>query len=393
MTLQMATKRQIIERQIKPYRRANRRKKSEIISALTISTGLSREHIVRVLRGKYRYQGTNIKDGRGRKPIYGMEHKRTLVFIWELLSWPSSRRLAAAMKDVLINLEKTQRLCLDDDLKTKMLAMSHGTMDRLLRHDRRIQRGFGRSTTKPGSLLKSQIPMRRGTDWDNNKPGFMEIDLVAHCGEANAGTYICTLDGTDVASGWTECRAVLNKARTHTLEAMKDIRVHLPIPLLGIDSDNGSEFINDHFLHYCKTEKLVFTRSRPNHSNDSCYVEQKNWSVVRRYLGYARLEGQNIVDAMNDFYYLLSLYNNFFLPSQKLIQRQRNGDKVQKKHDRALTPYRRLLKDPNVDSIDKQRLTDTYQTLDIIQIHESMQTCLERIADLTLRYQTWQSNQ
>lgn len=137
----------------------------------------------------------------------------------------------------------------------------------------------------------------------------------------------------------------------------------------------------------------MFTRSRLNHSNDSCYVEQKNWSVVRRYLGYARLEGQNIVDAMNDFYYLLSLYNNFFLPSQKLIQRQRNGDKVQKKHDRALTPYRRLLKDPNVDSIDKQRLTDTYQTLDIIQIHESMQTCLERIADLTLRYQTWQSNQ
>ncbi len=180
--------------------------------------------------------------------------------------------------------------------------MSHGTMDRLLKHNRKSLNPFGLSTTKPGSLLKNQIPIRRGTDWDDSRPGFVEIDLVAHCGSPVRGEYVNTLDCTDISSGRTECYAIKNKARVHTLNAMKEIKKRLFFPLLGIDSDNGSEFINEHFFYYCKDNNLCFTRSRANHSNDSCYVEQKNWSVVRQNIGYDRYEGGETVDLLNQFF-------------------------------------------------------------------------------------------
>ena len=160
---------------------------------------------------------------------------------------------------------------------------------------------------------------------------------------------------------------------------MKVIQVKLPFPLLGIDSDNGAEFINHHFYYYCQEQKLVFTRSRANHSNDSCYVEQKNWSVVRRFTGYERFEGQEAVDLLNAFYERLSKFNNFFLPSQKLLKRERYGDKVRKKHDHATTPYRRLLSDPRVDAIDKQRLMTEFASLDIMQLRHEMDELQEGI--------------
>ena len=302
MKLSMATKRQIVEKQKSAYRRGDKKQKSHILDILEQTTELSRGHLSRLLRDPQRYNKKAIRKGRGRKPIYGMAHKELLAYLWILLGCPSSRRLKAALPDSLCNLEMHQHRTLLPPFRDQMLRMSHGTMDRLLFHDRKKQRPFGIATTKPGSLLKNQIPVRRGTDWDDAVVGFMEIDLVAHCGASAKGEFILTLDGTDIASGWTECRAVINKARTHTLNAMKEIQQHLPFPLRGIDSDNGSEFINYHFFYYCKEHDLCFTRSRPNHSNDSCYVEQKNWSVIRKAIGYGRFEGQVAVDLFNQFY-------------------------------------------------------------------------------------------
>ena len=384
--LTMATKRQIITKQKAKYLRSGKKDKSIILSALTETTGLTREHLIRVLSRKYEYEEKKIKSGRGRKPIYGMPHKQLLVEVWELLDYPSSRRLESSMKAVLDNLEEHGHKVLDPTFKKEMLMLSHGTMDRLLRNDRKSIKPFGLSTTKPGSLLKNQIPIRRGTDWDDQRPGFFEIDLVAHCGSSTRGEYVNTLDCTDIASGWTECAAIRNKARIHTLEATKRIRSRLPFPLLGIDSDNGSEFINEHFLYYCKDNNLCFTRSRPNHSNDSCYVEQKNWSVVRHSVGYCRYEGQEVVDLLNQFYELLRLYNNFFLPSQKLIYKERQGGKVSKKHDCAATPYRRLMLDPNVDELDKKVLESTFHSIDLLQIRKNMNKLLAKIKSLSLGY-------
>lgn len=384
--LSMATKRQIIGRQKAKYLRSGKKEKSGILKALTETTGLTRGHLIRVLSKRYAYEDKKIKSGRGRKPVYGMPHKQLLAEVWKLLDYPCSRRIEASMKAVLDNLEQRGHKTFDPKFKKEMLTLSHGTMDRLLRYDRKTITPFGLSTTKPGSLLKSQINIRRGTDWNDNSPGFLEIDLVAHCGSSTHGEYANTLNCTDIASCWTECVAIRNKARSHTLEGIKRVKCRLPFPLQGIDSDNGSEFINDHFFYFCKDNDLCFTRSRPNHSNDSCYVEQKNWSVVRHSVGYDRYEGQEVVDLLNQFYELLSLYNNFFMPSQKLISKERQGGKVSKKHDFAATPYRRLMLDPNVDELDKKALESTFLSLDLLQIREDMDKLLAKIKSLSLGY-------
>ena len=384
--LSMATKRQIINKHKRRYQRSQKKEKTTILNYLQETTGLSRDHLSLVLSGKYEYETSYSGKGRGRKAKYGMEHKDILVLAWDLLDFVSSRRLKAALPAVLDNLDTHEHLSIDARLKREVLAMSHGTMDRLLKFDRQKLKPFGLSTTKPGSLLKNQIPIRRGTDWDDAVPGFFEIDLVAHCGDNTRGQYANTLNCTDVASGWTECYAVINKARVHTLNAMKAIEKRLFFPLLGIDSDNGSEFINDHFLYYCRDNDLVFTRSRSNHSNDSCYVEQKNWSVVRKTVGYSRFEGQTVVDLLNEFYVLLSQTNNFFVPSQKLIFKERDGSKIRKQHDQPLTPYHRLMLDPNVDELDKQALQLTFKSLDLMTIRKDMDKLLAKIKALRIPY-------
>jgi len=382
----MATKRQIIDKQKAKYRKSGKKDKGKILTALAETTGLTHGHLIRILSMRYEYRDKKVKSGRGRKPVYGITHKRLLAEIWELLNYPSSRRLEAAVPAVLHNLERMGHKTFSEEFKKEMLTLSHGTMDRLLSQDRKMIKPFGLSTTKPGSLLKSQIPVRRGTDWDDNRPGFLEIDLVAHCGSTTSGEYINTLNCTDISSGWTESYAIKNKARIHTLNAMREIMKRLSFPLLGIDSDNGSEFINDHFLYYCKENDLCFTRSRPNHSNDSCYVEQKNWSVVRQSVGYDRYEGQDTVDLLNQFYGLLRLYNNFFMPSQKLIFKERQGGSVKKKHDNAVTPYHRLMLDSNVDELDKRTLESIFLSLDLLQIRKDMDKLLAKIKSLSLGY-------
>lgn len=384
--LTMATKQEIITRQMKAYARATRKGKSVILDSLELTTKLSRDHITRILNGNYSYQSKPIVAGRGRKPIYTMEHKKLLLYVWELLNYPCSKRLKAALPDVLENLIRFGHIDPESNLLATIQTISPSTIDRLLSHDRKRLNPFGHATTKPGSMLKKQIPVRRGNDWDDAIVGFVEIDLVAHCGSTTRGEYVNTLDVTDVCSGWTECRAVLNKARVHTIRAMESIEQTLPFPLLGIDSDNGSEFINDHFYHWTKERDLVFTRSRPNRKNDACYVEQKNWSIVRHAVGYTRFEGQETVDLLNQFYQLLRLINNFFTPSQKLLERKRIGAQVLKKHDAALTPYRRLLLNPELDAATKQRLTQEFASIDLLDVRTSMDELLAKIQQLGLGY-------
>ncbi len=261
----------------------------------------------------------------------------------------------------------------------QVLEMSPSTADRLLKGIRSRTELRGRSTTKPGSLRKRDIPIRVGNQWDENMPGYMEMDLVAHCGETTAGEYINTLDMTDVYSGWTETRAVVNKAQRHVFEAIKLIRGQLPFPLLGLDSDNGGEFINQELYRYCLREKLVFTRSRPYHKNDNCYVEQKNYTMVRKQVGYARYEGEETVKLLNHFYMLLRLYSNFFLPSVKLIAKERIGSKIVKKYDPPMTPYARLAGSPHLTQEGKAALHAQFATLNPAALKREMAQLLTQI--------------
>ena len=217
--------------------------------------------------------------------------------------------------------------------------------------------------TKPGTLLRHQIPIRTFADWDEKKPGFVEVDLVGHDGGILKGDFLYTLDVTDINTGWTETRAVKNKAQIWVFGAMKYIRGRLPFELLGIDSDNGSEFINAELMRYCEEEGITFTRSRPYKKNDNCFVEQKNYSVVRRAVGYLRYDTEEELKIMNRLYEVLRLYTNFFQPSMKLLEKTRTGSKVTKRYDKPRTPYGRM-KDSDAISEDvKERLEMEYERL------------------------------
>jgi hypothetical protein len=265
-----------------------------------------------------------------------------------------------------------------------MKTVSAATADRLLAKAKKGLTLKGKSTTKPGTLLKKDIPIRMGNEWDDAVPGFVEIDLVAHCGESTAGDYVNTLDVTDICTGWTETAAVLNKAQIHVFNALKAIETAQPFEFKGIDSDNGSEFINHQLHRWCKERGIVFTRSRPYKKNDNCHVEQKNWHVVRRNIGYARYEGQSAADAMNEYYALLRLYSNFFLPQTKLIGKIRVGGKVRKQYDKPKTPFRRLVESDKISIETKAELQEIFAALNPAELQREMAAALERLLALGL---------
>lgn len=380
--LTMKTRKEIAERYRERYRKAKTKKaRSAILDEVCEMTGWHRKHATRVLNGSAPAEKPPPRK-RGPKPRYGPEHKKWLARVWAILDFPCSKRLKAGMRDVLDALERHGHADgLSGALRRDLLSMSASTMDRMLKPDRDSMSLKGRSTTKPGGLLKSQIPIRRGSEWDDASLGFMEIDTVAHCGATARGEFCYSLDATDVTSGWTELRAVRNKAEVHMVEAMREIRARLPFELRGIDSDNGSEFINGHFLRYCAEEDLVFTRGRPYTKNDGCFVEEKNWSVVRRTVGYSRWEGQEACDLLNEIYERQRLLTNYFTPSAKLVSRTRDGSRVVRFHDKPLTPYRRVLGMKGVGKAARERMRAEYLAADPfklrMEIHELQQRLLK----------------
>jgi hypothetical protein len=262
------------------------------------------------------------------------------------------------------------------------LKISAATIDRLLTDTRKKFRIKGRSTTRPGSLLKKSIPIRTFADWDEKVPGFFEVDLVSHDGGAARGDYNQSLNFTDIATGWEEMVAVKNKAQVWVFAGIKEIEERLPFSILGIDSDNGSEFINAHLIRYCEKEHITFTRSRPYRKNDSCFVEQKNWSVIRRAVGYARYDNDKELNILNKLYSYLRLYVNFFQPVRKLIKKERIGSKVIKRYDEAKTPYQRVLESPNIKDEIKVKLRKEYDMLNPAELERKITKLQNRLLKL-----------
>jgi transposase InsO family protein len=255
-------------------------------------------------------------------------------------------------------------------------------VERLLRQERRKQRLKGRSTTKKGTLLKNQIPVRVFWAWDEKKAGFCEIDTVSHDGGGEINPhYAWTLTVTDVALGWTEVRALKNKARKWTLEAAEDIAASFPLPIRGLDSDGGGEFINWHFKDWCERRGITFTRGRSHHSTANSFVEPKNGDVVRKTVGYARFEGEEIYAALVSVYRCLCPLLNYFYPSKKLIAKERlpNG-RIQKVYEKQLkTPFQRLWEDPQIAKVYKERAIQTKATLDIVALQDNLERACKEI--------------
>jgi len=380
--ISMKSRQEVIQRYCARYKKSSKKEKGRILDYVCSATGLSRDRAKKLLCGRIKKAEAPKLKKRGRKIKYGDSFRAALEKIWALMDFACGRRIAAGMKDMLDALLRFGEIDFDQNTLEKLLEISHATIDRLLKHEKNRMKFKGISTTKPGTLLKRDIPIRLGTQWDDAVPGYVEIDLVAHCGVTTAGEYINTLDVTDICTGWTETAAVLNKAQKHVFEALMVVKERQPFPLLGIDSDNGSEFINAHLLRYCKQENICFTRSRPDKKNDGCHVEQKNWSVVRRNIGYDRYEGAEALRIMNEYYDLLRLYTNFFLPSAKLLNKSRDGSKIRKHYEPPQTPYKRLMTSQHIEQDAKTRLKETLQTLNPAELKRGMLKLLDQLQRL-----------
>jgi len=371
------------------YQRSRKKEKSLILSELVALTEYSRVYARRVLRqhgqrvkaGKQTLEGDIRKRAvRCRSPYYDEKVKVALSKIWRVMDYICGKRLQPGLAELVAVLERHNELQCDAATKAKLLRISAATIDRLLRSERRKYELRGQARTKPGTLLKHQIPIRTFAEWDEQQPGFGEIDLVGHDGGLAAGDYCQTLDFTDVATTWTETVAVRNKAQGRVFEALQKVRKQLPFPLLGLDSDNGSEFINDQLVRYCRQEQITFTRSRPYRKNDNCFVEQKNYSIVRRAVGYARFDTAEQCVLLNELYSYLRLYTNFFQPTMKLKAKERVGSKVKKCYDQALTPSQRVLQSMQVSKAKKQLLQTKYETLNPAALKRKIERLQKRLA-------------
>ncbi len=325
------------------YCAGGRKEKGRLLDELVELTGYHRKHALRVLRHGRKGGGQGRRRG-GRGVVYGPAVLAALEVAQDAMGWICGKRLAPFLPELVPALEREGALCLDPAVREVLLTISASTIDRRLRAARARAKPRGLGTTRPGSLLKKQVPIRTFTPWDEQRPGFMEIDLVGHCGTSTAGEYVNTLVMTDVATGWTECVAVAGKSQNAVFAALKKVRDRMPFPLLGLDSDNGSEFLNDQLVRYCQDEKLTFTRCRPYQKNDQAHVEQKNWSVVRQLIGYDRYEGTAALAQMERIYEeVVRVYVNGYQPVMKLTGKERVGPKVRKRYDEPKTPYRRAL--------------------------------------------------
>lgn len=402
MGLTMNEKRSVAAQMAAGYQRARKKDKGVILGQFVELTGYVRRYGARLLREhgkKSRVGPTTIigdvtkKPVRNRQPVYDSQVVEALRKIWMIMDCICGKRLKAALDELIPVLKRNMEIQLDPATEEKLRKISASTIDRLLAPDRKKQALKGRSGTKPGSLLKHQIKIRTFSEWNEQKPGFVEIDLVGHDGGDASGEFCQSLDVTDVCTTWTETRAVQNKAQVWVFRALTDIRKSLPFQLLGIDSDNGSEFINNELYRYCIQEKITFTRARPTRKNDSCFVEEKNYSVVRRNVGYRRYDTAQEQEVLNELYGYLRLYTNYFLPTMKLVSKERIGSQVKKVYDKPITPYKRVLDSPDVNKSDKSRIRKIYATLNPAELKRNITRLQEKLVKIGVMKEQQKSNE
>lgn len=357
--------------------------KTKILDELCSTLGYHRKWAIAKLGSR------RPKRRKQRKPgpsgLYGRnEVKEVLALIWMQANMPCSKRLKSILSLWMASYERSYGM-LEPWVKSALGKISPATIDRVMSLTRRKYRGKGRSTTKPGLLLRHQVPIKVG-QWDEKRPGFLEADTVAHCGTSTGGIYANTLDTVDIGTGWTEQEAVLGKGMREVAEAFRQIEKRLPFDVLGIDCDNGTEFLNEEVIRFCYEErrrKIEFTRSRAYRKNDNAHVEQKNWTHVRQWLGYRRFENPEIVRLLNDLYRTeWRLFHNYFMPSVKLLEKQRVGSKIVKLYDSPKTPYQRVLDSPHIDSVVKERLRNELEGLNPFELRKAMNEKIRKIHSL-----------
>ena len=364
------------------YRSAGRKGKHVILSEFCANTGYHRKYAIRLLNGP-RPEKRRARRERRRGLSYSRETLALLTAVWEAAGYPWSVRLKALLPMWMPWIRKRYRV--RPEIEKQLLQISARQMDRRLKAQKRQRRRRIYGRTKPGYLLKHHIPVKTDS-WDVKIPGFTEVDLVSHSGNSGAGEFAHSLNVTDIHTAWTESRALLGRSQGAVQRALNEIEGVLPFPLLGVDSDNGSEFINWHLQSWCQRKQIQLTRGRPYKKDDNAHVEQKNWTHVRKLLGWERYDTHQGVEAINDLYcHELRLWLNLFLPSVKLVKKVRVGSKVRRVYDAPRTPFQRVQVSLQADREKVARLQELKKSLDPFQLGKVIERKLQRIYPLANR--------
>lgn len=383
--MSLGARRELAEATRARYVAAGRSAKGRILDEFVAATGYHRKYAITVLR---RRPAKRQPRRRASARKYGGNLVAALEKVWRIASCACAKRLVPLLPDLVEALERHGELALDGHTRQLLLEVSPATADRLLAQAREREPQHGRATTKPGTLLKASIPVRTFAQWDDCRPGFFEVDLVAHCGESTRGEYLHSLDMVDIATRWVELVALPNRGQAAVTAAIRQAQARLPFALLGLDSDNGAEFINANLVRYCREQEITFTRCRPYKKNDQAYVEQKNWTAIRQTVGYDRYEGEACCRALAALYGPLRLYLNFFSPVMVLVSKSRDGAKVTRHYDRAQTPYQRVLASAHVTDEAKDLLRAMYLSLNPAELKRQVEAAQERLWSLIRRPDT-----
>jgi hypothetical protein len=357
------------------YRGASWVNKGKILDGFVAATDYDRKYATRLLNSPETLPPAP------RQPAelqYNEQVRQALLSVWYAANQICSKRLVPFLPQLVTAMEQHGHLRLPAETRRRLLSISPATVDRMLSPEReRVKQGV--STTRPGSLLKHQIQIRTFADWDDVTPGFLEADLVAHCGGNTNGAFLNTLVLVDICTGWLECMPLLRKSAQDVIDGLRVAEDLLPFRLQGLDTDCGSEFISYELLDFCEDNHIIFTRARTHRKNDQAHVEEKNGSVVRRLIGYDRYEGRKAWEALARLYRVLRKYVNFFQPSMKLLEKERRGARVSKKYDAAKTPFQRILLSDHICPAKKESLTREYETLDPVQLLAQLESLQDEL--------------
>jgi hypothetical protein len=377
VTVTRASLREYAAKQRERYHGASRAEKHRLLDEVVAVTGIHRKAAIRLLR---RAPRARARPGPGgRPPLYGPEVATAAELLWQTSGRIGAHRLQPFVPELLDRLLRCGELTLAPAVDKLVRQASRPTLARLLGPARAHYPPRGATLTRPGPVLKHEIPIRTFTEWTDARPGFLEVDLVAHCGSKTEGFYLCTLCAVDITTAWIELEPVWGKGQARVGGAVHRVRTRLPMPFLGLDSDNGSEFINHALLAYCRLHRITFTRSRPWKKNDSAHVEQKNGAVVRQLVGYDRFTSRAAYGQLQRVYRLARLHVNFFQPVEKLVTKTRQGARTHRVYDRAQTPYQRLCATGVLTPETRRELEALYQSLNPLRLRRHLERELDRL--------------